>query len=166
MNFQIMAPNREPNKPDNIDRKILAVLQSDASYSVSRLADEIGLSKSACWRRIQALEEDGVITARVALLDQHKLGLDLTVFTAIRTIQHTQDWYDNFASVVASMPNVTEVHRMSGDIDYLMRAVVPDMRSYDAMYRDMIKNIDLSDVSSSFSMETIKYSTALPLDYL
>ncbi|MFT5141360.1 MAG: Lrp/AsnC family transcriptional regulator [Rhodothermales bacterium] len=161
-----MSPNKELSKLDNVDRKILAVLQRDASYSVSRLADEIGLSKSACWRRIQALEEDGVITARVALLDQHKLGLDLTVFTAIRTIQHTQDWYDKFSAVVASMPNVTEVHRMSGDIDYLMRAVVPDMRSYDAMYRDMINNIDLSDVSSSFSMETIKYSTALPLDYL
>jgi Lrp/AsnC family transcriptional regulator len=151
---------------DNTDRKILQALQKDASYSVSRLAEEIGLSKSACWRRIQTLEEKGVITARVALLDQHKLGLDLTVFTAIRTIQHTQDWYDNFSSVVTAMPNVMEVHRMSGDIDYLMRAVVPDMRSYDSMYRDMIKNIELSDVSSSFSMETIKYSTALPLEYL
>ncbi len=161
-----MAPHHEVTRLDHTDRKILAVLQNDSSYSVSRLADEIGLSKSACWRRIQTLEDGGVITARVALLDQHKLGLDLTVFTAIRTIQHTQDWYDNFSSVVTAMPNVMEVHRMSGDIDYLMRAVVPDMRSYDAMYRDMIKNIDLSDVSSSFSMETIKYSTSLPLDYL
>jgi Lrp/AsnC family transcriptional regulator len=159
-----MSPQSQYSDLDRTDRKILQVLQRDASYSVSRLADEIGLSKSACWRRIQALEEHGVITARVALLDQHKLGLNLTVFTAIKTIQHTQDWYDNFSSVVTAMPNVMEVHRMSGDIDYLMRAVVSDMRSYDAMYRDMIKNIDLSDVSSSFSMETIKYSTALPLD--
>ena len=94
------------------------------------------------------------------------LGLDLTVYTAIRTLQHTKSWYDLFSGVVASMPNVMEVHRMSGEIDYLMRSVVPDMRSYDAMYQDMIKSMDLSDVSSSFSMETIKYSTALPLDYL
>ena len=161
-----MSPQADHTGLDNTDRKILQALQLDASYSVSRLADEIGLSKSACWRRIQALEEKGVITARVALLDQHKLGLDLTVFTAIRTIHHTQDWYDNFSSVVTAMPNVMEVHRMSGDIDYLMRAVVPDLRSSDARYRDLIKNIDLSDVSSSFSMETIKYSTSLPLDYL
>ena len=161
-----MSPKSEHVGLDRTDHKILRVLQRDATYSVSRLAEEIGLSKSACWRRIQTLEEKGVITARVALLDQHKLGLDLTVFTAIRTIQHTQDWYDNFSSVDTAMPNVMEVHRMSGDIDYLMRAVVPDMRSYDALYRDMIKNIDLSDVSSSFSMETIKYSTALPLDFL
>jgi Lrp/AsnC family transcriptional regulator len=112
------------------------------------------------------LESDGVITARVALLDQHKLGLDLTVYTAIRTLEHSKKWYDKFSATVLSMPNVMEVHRMSGDIDYLMRAVVPDMRSYDDMYLEMIKNIKLSDVSSSFSMETIKYSTALPLDYL
>ncbi len=151
---------------DKIDRKILQALQKDASQSVGELAEQISLSKSACWRRIQALEQDGVITARVALLDQHKLGLDLTVYTAIRTLEHSKKWYDNFSATVLSMPNVMEVHRMSGDIDYLMRAVVPDMRSYDAMYLEMIKNINLSDVSSSFSMETIKYSTALPLDHL
>lgn len=151
---------------DRIDRKILQALQTDASQTVGELAAQISLSKSACWRRIQALESDGVITARVALLDQHKLGLDLTVFTAIRTLEHSKKWYDKFSATVLSMPNVMEVHRMSGDIDYLMRAVVPDMRSYDAMYLEMIKNIKLSDVSSSFSMETIKYSTALPLDYM
>jgi Lrp/AsnC family transcriptional regulator len=151
---------------DRIDRKILQALQTDASQTVGELAEQISLSKSACWRRIQALESDGVITARVALLDQHKLGLDLTVYTAIRTLEHSKKWYDKFSATVLSMPNVMEVHRMSGDIDYLMRAVVPDMRSYDDMYLEMIKNIKLSDVSSSFSMETIKYSTALPLDYL
>ena len=161
-----MAPNIEYKGLDNMDRKILEVLQKDATRAVGRLADEIGLSKSACWRRIQALEQQGIITARVALLDQHKLGLNLTVYTAIRTLQHTKDWYDLFSAMVTTMPNVMEVHRMSGEIDYLMRSVVPDMSSYDAMYLDMIKNIDLRDVSSSFSMETIKYSTALPLDYL
>jgi Lrp/AsnC family transcriptional regulator len=151
---------------DKFDRKILQALQNDASQSVGELAEQIGLSKSACWRRIQALEEEGIIKTRVALLDQHKLGLDLTVYTFIRTQEHNKKWYDNFSATVLSMPNVMEVHRMSGEIDYLMRAVVPDMRSYDAMYLDMIKNINLGDVSSSFSMETIKYSTALPLDYL
>ena len=161
-----MAPHIENKGLDSKDRKILEVLQKDATRAVGQLADEIGLSKSACWRRIQALEQQGIITARVALLDQHKLGLNLTVYTAIRTLQHTKDWYDVFSAVVTTMPNVMEVHRMSGEIDYLMRSVVPDMSSYDAMYLDMIENIDLSDVSSSFSMETIKYSTALPLDYL
>jgi Lrp/AsnC family transcriptional regulator len=151
---------------DSKDRKILEALQADSTRSISRLAEDIGLSKSACWRRIQALEEMGVITARVALLDQQKLGLDLTVFTAIRTQQHTRDWYDNFSGVVSSMKNVLEVHRLSGETDYLMRSVVPDMNSYDKMYIKLINNIDLTDVSSSFSMETIKYSTALPLDYL
>jgi Lrp/AsnC family transcriptional regulator len=161
-----MVPNINDKGLDSKDRKILEVLQKDATRSVGRLADEIGLSKSACWRRIQALEQQGIITARVALLDQHKLGLNLTVYTSIRTPHHTKNWYDIFSGVVTTMPNVMEVHRMSGEIDYLMRSVVPDMNSYDAMYLDMIKNVDLSDVSSSFSMETIKYSTALPLDYL
>ncbi len=158
-----MASKIELKCLDKTDRKILEVLQKDATRAVAQLADEIGLSKSACWRRIQALEQQGIITARVALLDQQKLGLNLTVYTAIRTLQHTKNWYDVFSSVVTAMPNVMEVHRMSGEIDYLMRSVVPDMRSYDTMYLDMINNMDLSDVSSSFSMETIKYSTALPL---
>ncbi len=161
-----MAPHTENKGLDSKDRKILEVLQKDATCAVGQLADEVGLSKSACWRRIQTLEQQGIITARVALLDQHKLGLNLTVYTAIRTLQHTKDWYDIFSAMVTTMPNVMEVHRMSGEVDYLMRSVVPDMSSYDAMYLDMIENIDLSDVSSSFSMETIKYSTALPLDYL
>ncbi len=161
-----MASHMDNKGLDSMDRKILAALQKDVTRSVGHLAEEIGLSKSACWRRIQALEQQGIITARVALLDQKKLGLDLTVYTAIRTLQHTKSWYDVFSRVVAGMPNVMEVHRMSGEIDYLMRSVVPDMSSYDAMYLDMIKSLDLSDVSSSFSMETIKYSTALPLDYL
>ena len=159
-----MASKIELKCLDKTDRKILEVLQKDATRAVAQLADEIGLSKSACWRRIQALEQQGIITARVALLDQQKLGLNLTVYTAIRTLQHTKGWYDVFSRVVTAMPNVMEVHRMSGEIDYLMRSVVPDMRSYDTMYLDMINNMDLSDVSSSFSMETIKYSTALPLD--
>ncbi len=150
---------------DRKDRAILAALQDDATMTVSVIADQIGLSKSACWRRIQALEEDGVISARVTLLNQEKLGLDLTVYARIRTHEHTQQWFNRFYAMVTNMPNVMEVHRLSGDVDYLLRAVVPDMRSYDEMYKEMISKVDLYDVSSSFSMETIKYTTALPLDY-
>jgi len=151
---------------DRKDKLILAALQDDATQTVGELADRVGLSKSACWRRIQILEEAGIIGARVTLLDQEKLGLHLTVYSAIRTHEHTADWFGGFYKMVSSMPNVMEVHRLSGDIDYLVRAVVPDMRSYDEMYKQMIASVDLYDVSSSFSMEKIKYTTALPLDHL
>ncbi len=151
---------------DRKDKAILEALQRDATLTVAELAQRIGLSKSACWRRVQALEESGVIGAQVTLLDQAKLGLDLTVYTAIRTHAHTAEWFEGFHRMVTAMPNVMEVHRLSGDIDYLIRAVVPDMRSYDEMYKEMIAKVDLYDVSSSFSMETIKYTTALPLDHL
>ena len=149
---------------DRKDKAILRALQADATLTVGELAEQIGLSKSACWRRIQHLEDSGIISARVTLLDQAALGLDLTVFTAIRTHEHSAEWFDQFHAVTTSMPNVMEVHRMSGDVDYLIRAVVPDMKSYDAMYREMISRVKLFDVSSSFSMETIKYTTALPIE--
>ncbi len=151
---------------DKKDKKILAALQADAALTVAELAERVGLSKSACWRRIQMLEEAGIIGARVTLLSQEKLGLDLTVYSAIRTHEHTASWFNEFYKMVSSMPNVMEVHRLSGDIDYLMRSVVPDMHSYDEMYKQMIASVDLYDVSSSFSMEKIKYTTALPLDHL
>ena len=151
---------------DRKDKAILMALQKDAGVTVGELAERIGLSKSACWRRIQILEDVGVIGARVTLLNQQALGLNLTVYTAIRTHEHTRAWFDQFHKVTMSMPNVMEVHRLSGDVDYLIRAVVPDMKSYDNMYKDLIGKINLFDVSSSFSMETIKYTTALPLDYL
>ena len=151
---------------DKKDKLILAALQGDATQTVGEIADRVGLSKSACWRRIQILEEQGIIGARVTLLQQEKLGLDLTVYSAIRTHEHTAEWFERFYEMVSSMPNVMEVHRLSGDIDYLMRAVVPDMQSYDEMYKQMIANVDLYDVSSSFSMEKIKYTTAFPLDHL
>ena len=149
---------------DRKDRLILKALQDDATITVGELAERTGLSKSACWRRIQGLEASGVISARVTLLDQKALGLDLTVFAAVRTHEHTAKWFEQFHAVMSSMPNVMEVHRLSGDVDYLVRAVVPDMQSYDEMYKEMIGKVNLFDVSSSFSMETIKYTTALPLD--
>ena len=151
---------------DRRDRAILDALQEDATLTVAELADRVGLSKSACWRRVQLLEDEGVIGARVTLLDQEKLGLNLTVYSAIRTHEHTAEWFRRFYEMVSGMENVMEVHRLSGDIDYLIRAVVPDMRSYDEMYKEMIGKVDLYDVSSSFSMETIKYTTALPLHYV
>jgi Lrp/AsnC family transcriptional regulator len=151
---------------DGKDKAILDALQTDATRTVGEIADHIGLSKSACWRRIQALEENGVISARVTLLNQETLGLDLTVYTRIRTHEHTRQWFDGFHAMVTAMPNVMEVHRLSGDVDYLIRAVVPNMQSYDEMYKEMIAKVDLFDVNSNFSMETIKYTTALPLDYL
>ena len=151
---------------DKKDKAILEALQEDATMTVSDLAAGIGLSKSACWRRIQNLEASGIIGARVTLLNQQALGLNLTVYAAVKTHEHTKAWFDQFHAVTTAMPNVMEVHRMSGDVDYLIRAVVPDMNSYDEMYKEMISRINLFDVSSSFSMETIKYTTALPLDYL
>ena len=151
---------------DKKDKAILNALQKDATMTVSDLADAIGLSKSACWRRIQNLEQSGIIGARVTLLNQQALGLNLTVYAAVRTHEHNKAWFDQFHDVTTEMPNVMEVHRMSGDVDYLIRAVVPDMSSYDEMYKEMISKVNLFDVSSSFSMETVKYTTALPLDYL
>ena len=141
---------------DKKDKAILEALQQDATMTVSDLAAEIGLSKSACWRRIQNLEASGIIGARVTLLNQQALGLNLTVYAAVKTHEHTKAWFDQFHAVTTAMPNVMEVHRMSGDVDYLIRAVVPDMNSYDEMYKEMISRINLFDVSSSFSMETIK----------
>jgi len=151
---------------DRKDKAILKALQEDATRTVSDLAETIGLSKSACWRRIQNLEEAGIIGARVTLLNQQALGLNLTAFATVKTHEHSKAWFDQFHAVTSAMPNVMEVHRMSGEVDYLLRAVVPDMASYDAMYKELISGVNLFDVSSSFSMETIKYTTALPLDYL
>ncbi len=148
---------------DNKDKKILEALQDDATLTVNELAKKINLSASTCWRRIQTLEEKGIISAKVTLLNQKKLGLDLTVYSAIRTHEHTPGWFRGFHNMVSSNPNIMEVHRLSGDVDYLIRAIVPDMQSYDDLYKEMITKVDLYDVSSSFSMETIKYTTSLPL---
>ena len=150
---------------DNIDRNILASLQDDATLSLNEIASRVGLSPTPCWRRIQKLEESGVIRARVALLDGAKLNVGVTVFVSIRTNQHNSEWLEKFAASVAAIPEVVEFYRMSGEIDYLLRVVVPNIEAYDAFYKRLIAVIDLSDVSSSFAMEQIKYTTALPLTY-
>lgn len=150
---------------DAVDRKILALLQHDASLSVADVAEKVNLSVTPCWRRIQKLDEAGVIQRRVALLDASKLNLGVTAFVAIRTSQHNPAWLEKFAKAVASIPEIVEVYRMSGDVDYLLRVVVPDIAGYDAVYKKLIKSVELTDVSSSFAMEKLKATTALPLDY-
>ncbi len=148
-----------------VDRKILGLLQEDASVPVARIAERVSLSPAQCWRRIQKLEQDGHILRRVALLDARKLNVGVTVFVSIRTSQHNQKWFDRFHEAVSLIPEVVEFYRMSGDVDYLLRVVVPDIAGYDAVYKRLIRNAELFDVSSSFAMEQIKYTTALPLTY-
>jgi Lrp/AsnC family transcriptional regulator len=150
---------------DDFDRKILTILQEDAGGSNAEIAERIGLSPTPCWRRIRNLEEAGVIRKRVALLDRRKLNAGVTVFVAVRTNQHNQEWLERFAEVVDSIPEVVEFYRMAGDVDYLLRVVVPDIAAYDGVYKRLIERIDLYDVSSSFAMEELKYTTAVPLTY-
>jgi Lrp/AsnC family transcriptional regulator len=135
------------------------------SQPVAAIAERVGLSPSPCWRRIQKLEEDGYIRGRVAVLDPDKLNVGVTVFVAVRTNQHDLAWLEKFAAAVRDFPEVVEFYRMSGDIDYLLRVVVPDIAAYDAFYKRLIQRVTLSDVSSSFAMETIKCTTALPVSY-
>ncbi|MBM3542815.1 MAG: Lrp/AsnC family transcriptional regulator [Alphaproteobacteria bacterium] len=151
---------------DRFDKKILAALQDDASPSLATLAERVGLSPSPCWRRVQALEAAGVIRKRVALLDRARLNVGVTAFVAVRTNQHNAQWYERFAKAVEQVPEIVEFYRMSGEIDYLLRVVVPDIAAYDDVYKRLTSKIELFDVSSSFAMEEIKYTTAIPLDYL
>lgn len=151
---------------DDIDKKILGILQEDTTLPVAEIARRVGLSTTPCWRRIQKLEEASVIRARVALLDSEKLNAGVTVFVSIKTDKHDANWYQTFSRVVRAFPEVVEFYRMSGDIDYLLRVVVPDIQAYDRFYQRLIAQVELYDVSSSFSMEQIKYTTALPLDYV
>lgn len=151
---------------DELDRRILALLQQDAAMPVAAVAEKVGLSPTPCWRRIQKLEEAGVIRGRVALLDPERLNVGVTVFVSVRTSQHHLEWMKRFAAAVRDFPEVVEFYRMSGDVDYLLRIVVPDIAAYDAVYKRLIARVSLSDVSSAFAMETLKFTTALPLDYV
>ena len=150
---------------DALDKKILTLLQTDSTLSVSDIADCVGLSATPCWRRIRIMEEAGVIERRVALLNPEKLNLGVTVFVGVKTSQHNYEWLERFAKVVAEIDEVVELYRMSGEVDYLLRIVAPDIAGYDAVYKRLIQAADLSDVSSSFAMEQIKFTTALPLAY-
>ena len=148
---------------DAIDRKILSVIQEDASLSVAEIGNRVGLSSTPCWKRIQRLEADGVIEKRVAVVDQSKVGLGITVFVSVETGDHSQEWLDRFAKTVGAMPEVMEFYRMAGDVDYMLRVVVKDMQAYDAFYKRLIAASPLKNVTSRFAMEKIKSTTSLPI---
>ena len=150
---------------DDMDIKILRQLQTDATLPVAEIGKEVGLSTTPCWRRIQKLDETGVVRRRVALLDPAKVNAAVTVFVSIKTDQHNSAWLEKFHLAVRDFPEVVEFYRMSGDVDYLMRVVVPDIAAYDAFYKRLIARIEISKVSSAFAMEQIKYTTELPLSF-
>ena len=151
---------------DRIDRMILSILQEDATVPVSEIGRRVGLSTTPCWRRIQKMEEDGVILRRVAVLDPRQVNAKVTVFVSIITSQHNEDWMTRFSRLIAEFPEVVEFYRMSGKVDYLLKVVVPDIEAYDAFYKKLVGKIDIADVSSAFAMERIKNTTAVPLGYM
>lgn len=146
------------------DRKILAILQQDASLPISEIAARVGLSQTPCWKRIKRLEEEGYIKQRVALLDRERLDLGVTVFAAVRTTQHNVEWLEAFAQGVSQIPEIVEVYRMSGEVDYLLKIVARDIADYDRIYRELTTVAPLHDVSSSFAMQEIKSTTRLPIE--
>lgn len=150
---------------DATDLRILAALQRDASGSVSEIAERAGVSQTPTWKRIKRLEQEGVIKKRVVVLDADALNLKLVGYVQVRTSQHNDAWLKRFAAAIQKIPEVVECHRMAGDIDYLLKVVAPDMAGYDAIYKNLIRLAELSDVSASFSMEQIKQTTELPLSY-
>ncbi len=148
---------------DRIDAKLLGLLQDDCTLSIAQLAEKVGLSPTPCWKRIQRLETDGLITRRVALVAPERVGLGLTVFVAIEAGDHSPAWLERFAAAVQTMPEVMEAHRMAGDIDYMLRVVTPDLAAYDAFYKRLIAAVSPKNVSSRMSMERVKSTTALPI---
>jgi Lrp/AsnC family transcriptional regulator len=152
------------NPLDRYDYAILSALQVDGTLSVAQLSERIGLSATPCWKRMRRLEEEGYIENRVAIVNRRKVGLPVTVFVSVRTSQHDDKWLARFAAAVIALPEVQEFHRMSGDIDYLLKVVTSDIEGYDRFYKKLIKVAQLSGVSSAFSMEQIKFTTALPLE--
>ncbi|THF55368.1 Lrp/AsnC family transcriptional regulator [Pseudothauera rhizosphaerae] len=151
---------------DRFDRHILTLLQRDASMPLKDLAEAVSLSTTPCWKRVKKLEEDGYIRARVALLDPVRLGLGLSVFVHLKTARHESAWLERFAATVVQFEEVVEFYRMSGEWDYLLRVVVSDIAAYDRFYKKLIESTDgLSDISSNFAMEQMKYTTALPIPY-
>lgn len=148
---------------DEMDRRILRLLQRDASMSMDSLADAVHLSRNACWRRIKNMEDAGVLTGRVALVDPQSVGLDLMTFVLVRTNRHDADWLKSFNKAVQELPEIVGAHRLSGDLDYILRVRIASVRAYDAFYQRLIERVPISDVSASFVMEDIKDTTELPL---
>ena len=151
---------------DRLDRRILQILQEDATMPVAEIGRRVGLSTTPCWRRIQKMEEEGVITGRVVLLDPEKVNAKVAAFVAVTTTEHSAEWLRRFSEVIRDFPEVVEFYRMAGQVDYLLRVVVPDIDSYDNFYKRLISRIEVGDISTTFAMEQIKYTTALPLNYL
>ena len=150
---------------DRTDLRILELIQQDAKLSTAEISDRVGLSTTPCWRRLNKLAEQDTIIGRVALLNRGHLNLGVDAFVSIRTDQHNERWFEAFAAAVAAFPEVIELYRMSGEVDYLIHVVVPDIPAFDGFYKRLIRSVDLTDVSTSFAMERIKYTTALPLHY-
>ena len=148
---------------DAKDREILRILQRDATLSVNEIAEQVSLSSTPCWRRIQQLEAKGIVSRRVALLDQDKLDLGLTVFVQVKSNQHDDKWMQKFARHVSALDEVVEFYRMSGEYDYMLKVVVRDIKAFDEFYKRLVAGVDFSDVTSSFAMEKIKNTTALPI---
>lgn len=151
---------------DKIDNKILSLIQRNGELSTAEIAEAVGLSTTPCWRRIQRMEQEGIITNRVVLLNRKKLNLGIDVFVAVKTNQHNLDWLTKFSDTVSQFSEVVEFYRMAGESDYLMRVVVPDIPAFDKFYKKLVQSTGLADVSSSFAMEQIKFTTALPLNYV
>lgn len=150
---------------DEMDVKILRILQEDCTRPVADIGKEVGLSTTPCWRRVQKLEEAGVIKRRVAILDPVKINAGVTIFVSIKTDHHSLAWLEKFRAAVADFPEVVEFYRMSGDVDYLLRVAVPDIAAYDSFYKKLISRIEIAKVSSAFAMEQMKYTTSLPLQF-
>jgi Lrp/AsnC family transcriptional regulator len=148
---------------DSTDRKILSILQEDASLSIAEVASRVNLSQTPCWRRIQKLEDSGIIRRRVVLVDPEAVGLGLTAFVEIETGDHSKDWLQRFAAAVSAMPEVMGFYRMAGDVDYLLQVTVANMAAFDAFYQRLIDMVPLKNVTSRFAMEKVKSTTAYPL---
>jgi Lrp/AsnC family transcriptional regulator len=151
---------------DAIDRKILDILQVDATVPVAAIAERVGLSAAPCWRRIKRMEDDGVIKRRVALVDRRKAKVPMTLFVSVRTTRHAVQWVEDFRRVISDISEIVEAWRLTGEVDYLLRIVVPDVDAYDAVYKRLINRLEFADVSSAIAMEEMKYTTAIPTDYL
>ncbi len=148
------------------DRRILEILQEDAATPVTEIAETVGMSASACWRRIKIMEDEGLIAKRVALIDRVKSNVSTTVFVGIRTSRHSIDWLDAFRKTIADIPEIVEAYRLTGEQDYLLRLVVPSVDMYDTIYKQLITRLDFMDISSSISMEELKFTTSIPLKYM
>jgi Lrp/AsnC family transcriptional regulator len=151
---------------DAIDRKILDILQADATVPVATIADKVGLSAAPCWRRIKRMEDDGVIRKRVALIDRRKANVPMTLFVSVKTTRHAVQWLEDFRRVISDISEIVEAWRLTGEVDYLLRIVVPDVDAYDAVYKRLINRLEFADISSAIAMEEMKYTTAIPTDYL